>query len=132
MLIDEADSVATNTTRIDTLEATVRRMENELSAMRLMITEIHSRVIIQSQQAPTSSSSLSSQDHDMPSQSSPPTTTPMKSHKTRHSQRSPAEDDKTQHSKNHNHSRSREHSPASDKSTEPPLNTHKEQRGSNQ
>jgi hypothetical protein len=130
MLIDEADPVATNTTRIDTLEAAVRNMEEELKMMRNLIIDIRS-LIIQSQPAPTSSPSVSSPDHDMTSQLTTPSTTPMKKpHKGRNSQQSPAEDDKSQHSKNR--SRSREHSPVAETSTEPPLNTHKEQRGGNQ
>jgi hypothetical protein len=87
--IDKADPVATNTTRIDTLEAAVRSMEEELKMMRHLIIDIRS-LIIQSQPAPTSSPSVSSPDHEMPSQpTTPSTTTKNKSHKSRHSQQSP-------------------------------------------
>jgi hypothetical protein len=130
MLIDKADPVEANTTRMDTLEAAVRSLEDELRTMRHLITNIHS-LIIQSQQAPTSNPSANSPDQDMPSQPTTPSTTPKnESHKSRNSQQSPAEGDKSHHSKNR--SRSRDNSPASDKSTEPPLTAQKEQRGGNQ
>jgi hypothetical protein len=157
ILIDKADPVEANTTRMDTLEAAVRSLEDELRTMRHLITNIHS-LIIQSQPAPTSSPSVSSPDHDMTSQpTTPSTTTKNKSHKSRHSQQSPLPSKQTPEmtahlasleelfpaiiktttkpantSTNTTTSHQSTSSPTSEKSTGPPLNTRKEQRGGNQ